>query len=96
MAVFSSNHLPVTIVQTEEAEDVYKQLLGSELLAVPCGGPQRLSDWPGLQAKEDPIEVKGLGWQECCADIILSSAGKFTPECNLIESNFIRICTYSF
>ncbi|XP_034242460.1 nitric oxide-associated protein 1 isoform X2 [Thrips palmi] len=75
IAVFSSIHLPVSIVQTEEAEDVYKQLLGSELLAVPCGGPQRLADWPGLQAKEEPIEVKGLGWKECCADIILSSAG---------------------
>lgn len=74
VAVFSSYHLPVTIVQTEEAEDVYKQLLGTELMAVPCGGPQRLAEWPGLQATE-PIQVKGLGWEECCADFVLSSAG---------------------
>ena len=75
VAVFSSSELPVTIVPTNEADHVYSNLLGSELLAVPCGGARRLADWPGLQPKDNRIKLKGHGWQKCCADIVLSSAG---------------------
>lgn len=75
VAVFSSCHLPVTIVQTHEADDLYCKLLGTELTAVPCGGPQRLADWPGLKQKDEIITVHGTGWKECCADVVLSCAG---------------------
>lgn len=75
IVVFSSSALPVSIVQTHEAEDVYTKFLGSELMAVPCGGSKRLADWPGLQASDELINIKGSGWKESCADIVLSSAG---------------------
>lgn len=76
LVVFSSSVLPVSIVQTDDAEYVYAKLLGSELFAVPQGGPKRLADWPGLHAKQDTFNIKGIGWRESCADIVLSSAGK--------------------
>lgn len=75
VVVFSSEDLPVTIVSTNEAEEIYGRLLGSELFAVPCGSPLRLADWPGLKAKNELIAIKGSGWKECSADIVLSSAG---------------------
>lgn len=83
--MFSSSHLPITIVQTDEADYIYKKLLGSELLAVPCGGLQRLAEWPGLHAADSIIEVNGLGWKTCCADIILSSAGKFLHQSGAVQ-----------
>lgn len=47
-------------------------------MAVPCGGSKRLAEWPGLKASDEEINVKGCGWKECCADIVLSSAGEHT------------------
>lgn len=52
---------------------MYTELLGSPLLAIPFGNEQRLKHWPGLSGKD--ITIKGVGWKESSADIILSSAG---------------------
>ena len=43
------------------------------MLGVPMGGEERLKHWPPLVPKE--IDLKGKGWKESCADIVLSTAG---------------------
>ena len=62
------------MIKNEDADQMYDELLGSPLLAVPCGSPQRLKQWPGLSGKL--ITVKGNGWNESACDIVLSSAGE--------------------
>ncbi len=52
---------------------MYKELLGTPVLTVPTGGPQRLAQWPGLSGKN--ITFQGVGWKECAVDLVLSSAG---------------------
>ncbi|KAF4518498.1 hypothetical protein B566_EDAN009698 [Ephemera danica] len=74
LTVFASQALPLTVCQTENADELYSQLLGTELLAVPRGDEERLARWPGLQAGPQ-ISLKGLGWKESSADILLSSSG---------------------
>lgn len=75
MTVFTSSRLPVTICWTQEASSLYSQLLGTELLAVPNGDEERMSEWPGL-APGTVFTLDGQGWKESCADVVLSSAGK--------------------
>lgn len=74
LTTLSSRHLPLTLVNCEDADKVYSELLGSRLLAIPCGSEQRLKQWPGLASKD--VTFKGVGWKECAVDIVLSSAGK--------------------
>lgn len=72
--VFASENLPITICNTSEADDLYKNFLGTEMFQVPIGNTDRLAKWPNLEAG-DVIKRKGIDWDECCADIVLSSAG---------------------
>lgn len=72
--VFASDTLPVTICPLDSAENVYKELLGTELFRVPVGNQDRLEKWPQLVAGND-IKVTGVDWESSCADILLSSAG---------------------
>lgn len=74
--VFASNNLPVTICSTTQADELYKNLLGTEMFQVPIGNKERLQKWPNLEAADD-IKLRGIDWDECCADIVLSSAGNF-------------------
>ncbi|KAI9554132.1 hypothetical protein GHT06_019404 [Daphnia sinensis] len=73
LTTLSSSYLPLTLVNCEDADKVYSELLGSRLLAIPCGSEQRLKQWPGLAGKD--VTFKGAGWKECAVDIVLSSAG---------------------
>lgn len=73
--VFCSEHLPITVVKTTDADEVYKNFLGSELFAVPMGGVERLNNWPGLQMREEAFEFIGQGPKICCGDVVLSSIG---------------------
>nr|CAD7426674.1 unnamed protein product [Timema monikensis] len=73
--VFAAGSLPITVCRITDADYLYSELLGSELLAVPSGGSARLQGWPGLTSVPHPLQVKGLSWTESCADIVLSSAG---------------------
>lgn len=70
---FSSAKLPLTTIPIENADEMYKELLGTPVLTVPTGGPQRLAQWPGLAGKN--ISFRGVGWKECAVDLVLSSAG---------------------
>lgn len=78
MTVFSSGSLPITICRIDDADCLYKTLLGSRFLGVPLGGPARLAQWPMLKSHSEILELHGIGWKESCGDILLSSAGSFT------------------
>ncbi|CAB3258979.1 unnamed protein product [Arctia plantaginis] len=71
--VFCSESLPITVTQTKDAEEIYNKFLGTELLAVPSGGEERLKNWPGLKRCSDLLEFSGEGPKLCCGDIVLSS-----------------------
>lgn len=74
--VYSSLELPVSICETEDAEDFYESFLGSELLGVPMNlGEERLAKWPKLEAAHDKIVVEGEEKYLTVCDIVLSSAG---------------------
>lgn len=70
--IFCSESLPITVVKTEDAEEVYSQFVGTELFAAPCGGAVRLRHWPGLQ-RAGTLELTGQGPKVCCGDVVLSS-----------------------
>lgn len=71
LTVFCSDHLPLTVVQTEDADEIYKTFLGTELFAVPAGGEERLKNWPNLEKKV--LQFTGEGPKYCCGDVVLSS-----------------------
>lgn len=71
--IFCSENLPITVVKTEEADEIYDKFVGTELFAVPSGGSERLNNWPGLQRKQDNIHFTGEGPKLCSGDIVLSS-----------------------
>lgn len=73
VTVFASSYLPINIVYTEQANKFYRENLGTEILAVPCGGDERLERWPNLVPKEFTLNT--TGWERSCADIVLSTAG---------------------
>lgn len=73
--IFSSETLPITVVNTEYANEIYDKFLGTELFAVPSGGEERLNTWPGLTKRVELFEFTGEGFRVCCGDIVLSSIG---------------------
>lgn len=74
--VYSSLDLPVSICETEDAEEFYDSFLGSEILGVPMNtGEERLAKWPKLEAKHDEIVIEGEEKHLTVCDILLSSAG---------------------
>lgn len=99
LTTFASHSLPLTLVAYEKADELYSQLLGSRLLAVPCGDEERLKLWPGLSTARE-ISFEGAGWKRSAIDVVLSSAGwvavtgeekmqydlrVYTPECRGIH-----------
>lgn len=60
ITVYASAELPIMIVKTDEADCVYNELLGTELMRVPTGDEERLNSWPGLTCS-DIFTVKGEG-----------------------------------
>lgn len=71
--VFCSESVPITVIQTKDAEEIYNNFLGTDLFAVPSGGEERLKNWPGLKKCNDLLEFSGEGPKFCCGDIVLSS-----------------------
>lgn len=72
--VFSSSSLPITICQTDIADELYREFLGSKFFAVPTGNSDRLKFWPGLKTSKD-FTVTGVDKNYACADVVLSSSG---------------------
>ncbi|XP_023942736.2 nitric oxide-associated protein 1 [Bicyclus anynana] len=73
LTIFCSETLPVTVVTTANADDLYNTFIGTELFAVPLGGSERLRNWPGLKNKQ--FKFTGEGPKICCGDVVLSSIG---------------------
>lgn len=74
--VFSSLQLPVSIVETKDADEFYESFLGSEILGVPMfSSEDRLEKWPKLEAAYEEIIVEGQEKHLTVCDILLSSAG---------------------
>lgn len=55
LAVFASEKLSVLITNTEMADKIYKECLGTELLNVPRGNAERIKDFPPLMRKVEKI-----------------------------------------
>lgn len=74
--VYSSLNLPVTIVNTEDADEFYDKFLGSELLGVPITMDEnRLSKWPKMEPLYDEIAIDGIDKHVSTCDFVMSSAG---------------------
>lgn len=91
ITVFASSYLPVNIVYTEQAKKFYETHVGTEFLAVPLGDKERLKYWPKLSPKE--LTLNCIGWEESCADIVLSSAGWISITGNADSKTIIRTFT---
>ncbi|XP_039956634.1 nitric oxide-associated protein 1 [Bactrocera tryoni] len=73
--VFSSLRLPLIIAHTENAEKMYKEYLGTEVLGLPNGDEARLARWPGLKSSNEVIQLVGKYEDAISSEIVLSSAG---------------------
>ncbi|XP_041974710.1 nitric oxide-associated protein 1 [Aricia agestis] len=73
LTIFCSENLPITVVKTEDAENVYDEFVGTELFAVPSGDETRLRNWPKLEKCKEDMEFTGEGPKLCCGDVVLSS-----------------------
>ncbi|RZB39413.1 nitric oxide-associated protein 1, partial [Asbolus verrucosus] len=72
--VFAANELPITICDMDNAEEIYQELLGSDLFKVPTGNLERIKKWPGLELAQN-FTIKGESWYKSSNDIVLSNAG---------------------
>ncbi|XP_077284121.1 nitric oxide-associated protein 1 [Arctopsyche grandis] len=72
--VFASEELPITVCDTDEADEMYSEFVGTELFGVPIGDDERLSKFPKLKSGAE-IDMIGEGENICLGDITLSSAG---------------------
>lgn len=59
LAVYASDRLPLLIVNTAKADQVYRECLGSRLLSVPRGDDDRMAKWPNMERCENRISVSG-------------------------------------
>lgn len=63
LSVYASDRLPLLIVNTEKADQVYRECLGTRLLSVPRGDADRMAKWPTLERCENPISVSNCEWE---------------------------------
>lgn len=71
--IFSSSQLPITIIHTTDADNIYNELIKTDAFVVPENNPERLKHWPALEAKQ--VEISGIGRGRSATDVVLSSAG---------------------
>lgn len=82
LTVFASDKLPILIVKTKNAEQVYNDCLGTELMKVPRGDQARLNNWPKLEKNDEDIKVSGIESEH------KSACGKWTLKlCFFFERN---------
>lgn len=74
MLICSSLELPVLICVTEQAAELYEDLLNTDVLKVPVSDESRLKSWPHLESGPE-IVVTGIEKHITTADIVLSSCG---------------------
>jgi len=76
ITLFTSDKLPLTVVWTKDADEVYQYSLGTEVLRVPHSGASRIARWPGLKAAPRPFTLFSESENVSGADLTLSSTGK--------------------
>ncbi|MFH4973703.1 hypothetical protein AB6A40_000412 [Gnathostoma spinigerum] len=73
LTVFASDRLPVNVLKTSDVDGFLRKYMGSLVLVVPQGDPQRIAEFP--QLKSTTFTVNGKGTEQSVADIVLSSIG---------------------
>ncbi|XP_063992110.1 nitric oxide-associated protein 1 [Diachasmimorpha longicaudata] len=91
ITVFASASLPVTICKTEDANEIYDELLHTDALVVPINDPERLKIWPRLEYKD--FTAKGISKDVSTCDVLLSSAGWISISPNQEETVTLRAWT---
>ncbi|CAL8124782.1 unnamed protein product [Orchesella dallaii] len=71
--LFANSELPVTMTFTNDADEVYKKGIGTNVFGVPAGDSERLKQFPEFESKEVTLEGKGHSYS--CGDVVLSSIG---------------------
>lgn len=59
LSVYASDRLPLLLVDTIKADQVYRECIGSKLMSVPRGDAARMAKWPTMQRCENIISVSG-------------------------------------
>lgn len=59
LSVYASDRLPLMLVDTMKADQVYRECVGSKLMSVPRGDAKRMAKWPTMQRCENKISVSG-------------------------------------
>lgn len=76
LSLFASPKLPILIVNTDEADKIYDDCLGTEILGVPLGDSERLAKFPRLEKPDESILV-GSGdhgeWISCCGKCLIET-----------------------
>lgn len=57
LSVFASEKLSILITNTEKADHIFQQCLGTELINVPRGDTKRIQDFPPLVRHKEKISV---------------------------------------
>ena len=79
---YSSTVLPTLICFTKDAEEVYREFLGTELFLVPKGGKERMEKWPALKAGK-PLTVNGFDKRKSsCGELEIISVGFLFTICS--------------
>ncbi|PIO72962.1 hypothetical protein TELCIR_05084 [Teladorsagia circumcincta] len=73
LTTFVSADLPLNCMPTDEVESFLEENLGTKALVVPCGGKDRLAQWPAMEGQD--FKLKGNKNGGAVADIVLSSIG---------------------
>lgn len=73
--LYAAHTLPTVICNTSDADALYKELLGTQLLGVPFGTADRLEKFPPLEYGPDILVQGTLEKHTTICDILLSSSG---------------------
>nr|CDJ88853.1 GTP-binding protein domain containing protein [Haemonchus contortus] len=73
LTTFVSGDLPLNCIPTAEVKSFLEENLGTKTLVVPCGGRERMAQWPAMESKD--FELKGKKGGKALVDIVLSSIG---------------------
>lgn len=76
--VYASINLPVTVCNTEDADEMYESLLGSEVFGVPMNmDEERRKKWPKMEVAYEEVAIEGFDKHVSVCDFVMSTAGWF-------------------
>lgn len=71
-SVFASEKLSILITNTKQADEIYQQSLGTELLNVPRGDSERIEHFPKLLRRDEKISIANYNNSQ-----YISACGKY-------------------